>query len=53
MWRSFQENQAVPPDEDVFSVEEGKLDWWTMYFDGTINVCGNKADAMIISPNKK
>ena len=24
-----------------------------MYFDGTINVCGNRADAMIISPNKK
>jgi hypothetical protein len=41
------------PDEDVLSVEEGKLDWWTMYFDGDVNVCGNRADAMIISPNKK
>ena len=51
--RSFQENQAVTPDEDVFLVEEGKLDWWTMYFDGVVNVCGNRADAMIISPNKK
>jgi trehalose-6-phosphatase len=37
----------------VLSVEEGKLDWWNMYFDGTVNICGNKADAMIISPNKK
>jgi hypothetical protein len=41
------------PDEDVLSVEEGKLDWWTMYFDGDVNVCGNRAGAMIISPNKK
>jgi len=24
------------PDEDVFSVEEGKLDWWIMYFDGAM-----------------
>jgi hypothetical protein len=24
-----------------------------MYFDGVVNVCGNKADAVIISPNKK
>ena len=53
VWRSFWENQAVPLNEDVFSVEEGKLDWWTMYFDGAANVCGNRADAMIISPNKK
>jgi len=21
------------PDEDVFSVEEGKSNWWIMYFD--------------------
>jgi len=41
------------PDEDVLSVEEEKLDWWTMYFDSAVNICGNKADAMIISPNKK
>jgi trehalose-6-phosphatase len=37
----------------VLSVEEGKLDWWTMYFDGAINKYGNKANTMIISPNKK
>ena len=36
-----------------FQLEEGKLDWWTMYFDGDVNVYGNKAGAMIISPNKK
>jgi hypothetical protein len=40
-------------DEDVLSVEERKLDWWTMYFDGDVNVCGNRAGAMIISLNKK
>ena len=40
-------------DKDVLSVEEGKSDWWTMYFDGAVNVCGNGASAMIISPNKK
>ena len=41
------------PNEDVPSVEEWKLDWWIMYFDGVVNVCGNRAGAMIISPNKK
>jgi ribonuclease HI len=41
------------PDEDVFSVEKKKLDWWTMYFDGAVNVCGNGAGAVIISPDKK
>ena len=41
------------PDEDVFSIEEGKLEWWTMYFDGAVNVCGNGAGAVIISPDKK
>jgi hypothetical protein len=40
-------------DEDVFSVEKKKLDWWTMYFDGAVNVCGNGAGAVIISPDKK
>jgi hypothetical protein len=24
------------PDEDVFSVEEGKSNWWIMYFDGVM-----------------
>jgi hypothetical protein len=41
------------PDEDMLSVEEGKLDWWTMYFDSDVNVCVNRASAMIISLNKK
>jgi len=40
-------------DEDVLAVEEGKSDWWTMYFHGAVNVCGNEMGAMIISPNKK
>jgi ribonuclease HI len=41
------------PDEDVLSVEEEKLDWWIMYFDGAVNVSGNEAGAMIISHDKK
>ena len=40
-------------DEDVLSVEEGKSDWWIIYFDGTVNVCGNGAGAVIISTDKK
>jgi hypothetical protein len=41
-------------DEDVLIIEEEReLDWWTMYFDGALNVYGNRAEAMIISPNKK
>jgi len=41
------------PDEDVLVIEEEKSDWWVMYFDGAINVCGNGAGAVIISPDKK
>ena len=29
------------PNEDVLLVEEGKSDWWIMYFDDVVNVCGN------------
>ncbi|XP_073263054.1 uncharacterized protein [Populus alba] len=35
------------PDEDVLVIES---DWWTMYFDGKVNVSGNGAGAVIISP---
>ena len=38
------------PDEDVLAIEEEKSDWWIMYFDGAVNVCGNGAGAVIISP---
>ncbi|XP_073261302.1 uncharacterized protein [Populus alba] len=41
------------PDEDVLAIEEEKSDWWVMYFDGAINVCGNGAGAVIISLDKK
>jgi putative ubiquitin-RnfH superfamily antitoxin RatB of RatAB toxin-antitoxin module len=41
------------PDEDVLAIEEEKLDWWIMYFDGAVNVCGNGVGAVIISPDKK
>ena len=43
------------PDENVLSIEEeeGKIDWWTMFFDGAVNVYGNGAGAVIISPDKK
>jgi ribonuclease HI len=38
------------PDEDVLVIES---DWWTMYFDGAVNVSGNGAGAVIISPEGK
>jgi ribonuclease HI len=43
------------PDEDILSIEkeEEKTDWWTMFFDGAVNVYGNGAGAVIISPDKK
>jgi hypothetical protein len=41
------------PNEDVLLFEEGKLDWWTMYFDGAVNVCGNRAGTVLISLDKK
>ena len=37
----------------MLAIEEEKSDWWVMYFDGAVNVCGNGAGAMIISPDKK
>ena len=41
------------PDEDVLAIEEEKSDWWIMYFDGAVNICGNGVSAVIISPDKK
>jgi hypothetical protein len=43
------------PDEDILSIEreEEKTDWWTMFFDVAVNVYGNGAGAVTISPNKK
>jgi hypothetical protein len=40
-------------DVSLVKEEENRLDWWTMYFDGAINICGNGVDAVIISYNKK
>jgi hypothetical protein len=43
------------PDAKVLSIEEeeGKTNWWTMFFVGVVNVYGNGAGAVIISPDKK
>ena len=41
------------PDEDVLAIEEEKSEWWIMYFDGAVNVCGNGVGAVIISSDKK
>jgi len=43
------------PDENVLSIagEKEKTDWWTMFFDGAVNVYGNGAGVMIISPDQK
>jgi hypothetical protein len=41
-------------DEDIMSIEEEeKTDRWTMFFYGAMNIYGNGANAVIISPNKK
>jgi hypothetical protein len=29
------------------------IDWWTMYFDGAVNVYGNGASEIIIFPDNK
>jgi len=43
------------PDAKVLSIEEeeGKINWWTMFFVGVVNVYGNGASAVIISSDKK
>jgi len=40
---------------DMLSVEDGGWmnEWWTMYFDGVVNISGNGAGALIISLEKK
>ena len=37
----------------MLEIEEEKSDWWIMYFDCAVNICGNGAGAVIISPDKK
>jgi hypothetical protein len=43
------------PDENLLVIEEEeeKTDWWTMFFDGAVNVYGNGVGAMIISHDQK
>jgi ribonuclease HI len=43
------------PDEDVIVIENrgGESDMWTLYFDGVVNVSGNGAGAVVISPENK
>jgi ribonuclease HI len=42
-------------NEDVIVIENGggESDQWTLYFDGAINVSGNGAGAVVISPENK
>lgn len=41
-------------NEDVLIIEKEKWnDWCMMYFDGVVNVWGNGAGVVIISPNDK
>jgi len=41
-------------DEDIMSIEEEeKTNRWTMLFYGAMNIYGNGANAVIISPDKK
>lgn len=40
--------------EDVLIIErERELDWWTIHFDGAVNVYGNEVKIVIISSDKK
>jgi ribonuclease HI len=43
------------PDEDVIIIENGggESDTWTLYFDGAVNVSGNGAEVVVISPENK
>jgi hypothetical protein len=42
------------PNKDLLVVGEKKEpDWWTMYFDGAVNVYDNRVGVVIISPNRK
>jgi len=43
------------PDENLLPIEEEEemTDWWTMFFDGAVNVYGNEAGAVIVSPDQK
>ena len=38
------------PSENVLAVEDEKLDWWIIYFDGAVE---NRVGAVLISPDKK
>jgi len=41
-------------NEDILVVEKEKEpDRWTTYFEGVVNVYGNRAGEVMISPNKK
>jgi len=41
-------------DEDVLIAKKRKeLNWWIIYFDGAVNIHGNGAKVVIISPNRK
>ena len=43
------------PNEDVLVIRDdiGANEWWTLDFDGAVNVSGNGVGAVIISPDGK
>ena len=43
------------PDEDILVIKDdmGTNEWWTLYFDGAVNMSGNGVGAVIISPDGK
>ena len=43
------------PDKDVLVIGDDMRtsEWWTLYFDGAVNVSGNGVGAVIISPDGK
>ena len=40
------------PNENVLAIKDDS-EWWTLYFDGAVNVLGNGIGAVIISPDGK
>jgi hypothetical protein len=43
------------PDENVLIIKDNSEmnDWWTLYFDGVVNLSRNRAKLVIISQEKK
>jgi hypothetical protein len=47
-------NFGLSGEEVLIAEDNGKMnDWWTMYFDAIVNIPGQEAGVVIISPKNK